>query len=130
MSIMHAGTASSRSASWLAILAMVCNTLWPLVANAGVAGATSTIEICTAQGVKKVADDPVGAPGGGSGRHAQSHCSHCCGGTDKVSALIGASLHHAYEPAAYCEPDQAYGLLHPAGDNRSPAYPRAPPALS
>lgn len=133
---MRAGTASSRLASWLAILAMVCNTLWPLVANARAVGAPSMVEICTAQGMKKVAEaagipgDPITVPDKSDGKHAQSHCPHCCCDAAKTSALTGAAIHSAYEAAAFCAPVAAYGFLPSAGDTRSPAYPRAPPVFS
>jgi hypothetical protein len=136
---MRAGTANSRSASWLAILVMVCNTLWPLVANARPASAVPMVEICTAHGTKKVPDvaggpvvsgDPITAPGKSGGMPAQSHCAHCCCDAAKASALTGAAFHSAYEAAAFCESVAGYGLLHSAGDTRSPAYPRAPPVRS
>jgi Protein of unknown function (DUF2946) len=130
MGAMRAGSSSLRSTSWLAILAMALNALWPLIASARPTGAASFVEICTAQGLKQIVGDPATGPAGPGGKHMQLHCPICSYGTDKFSALTSAPLFNASATGSDCEPAVADASAKPHSNIRSPAYPRAPPDFS
>ena len=121
---------SSRFTAWLAILAMALNALWPLIANAKPAGASSLMEVCTARGLKALAGEPVSSPDDAGAKHLQPHCPLCSFGTDKVSAPPAAPLYLAPAAASGCGPSVASQSAESRSDIRFPAHPRAPPASS
>lgn len=119
-----------RFTSWLAILAMALNALWPLLANAKPAGFSPLAEICTAQGVKSIAAESGTSSNDSGAKHLQPHCPLCSFGTDKVSAPPSAPLRI---DAAAVFGNVSFIAVQPAesrSDIRTPAHPRAPPAHS
>ena len=123
-------TASSRLTAWLAILAMALNALWPLIANAKPAGVAALFEICTTQGVKSIAGDPAQAPEDSGAKHLQPHCPLCSFGADKLSAPPSSPLYLEAATVTGCGPSTEARSAEPRSDIRSPAHPRAPPAIS
>lgn len=116
----------------MAVLVMVLNALWPLVAHARPAGAAGMVEVCTAQGVKFVPGSPESPADqkGDAGKHLQPHCPLCSMGGDKpvlapspVPPLAIVDLPRLAIPA-YLTGIQPGHVLH------SPAHPRAPPVRS
>ena len=126
---MRTGSKSIRVASWIAILAMALNALWPLLANARPAGVAPLTEICTAQGMKSAAGDPAALPDDTAAKHLQAHCALCSFGADNPFALPSIPLHAASEPASGSGPLPAILFAEPGSDIRTPAHPRAPPPL-
>jgi hypothetical protein len=118
-----------RIATWLAVLAVSLNALWPLVANAKPVGAFDpSSEICTVGGIKTFAGGGA-LPQPADNAH-QPDCSFCTLGADKF-VLPSAGVAHV--PAMSRGPDfqAATAALPPAAPFRhSPAHPRAPPVLS
>ena len=119
-----------RFTSWLAILAMALNALWPLLANAKPTGFSPLTEICTAQGVKSIAGEPGRSSDDSGAKHLQPHCPLCSFGTDKVSAPPSAPLHIDSAAASIGVSFSALQSAEPRSDIRTPAHPRAPPAHS
>jgi len=117
-----------RSAAWLAVVAMVLQALWPLVAQAKPRSSV-LVPVCTVQGITHY----IELPGGKSPVEEQSeahhqHCSFCTFGGERVTlspflqSIISARLEEAQPPQVdACE----------LGSERSSnARPRAPPAVS
>jgi hypothetical protein len=129
MRAMRAGSKPSRSTAELAILALALNALWPLIASARPAGTESRVEVCTAQGVSRVAVDPGSAPDDAGAGHLQQHCPLCVFGADKAAAGPSAPLHKVAAAAAGRAPADRQPVAAGA-DSRSPAQPRAPPSVS
>jgi hypothetical protein len=121
---------SLRFTSWLAILAMALNALWPLLANAKPAGFSPLTEICTAQGVKSIAGEAGSTSDDSGTKHLQPHCPLCSFGTDKVSAPPSAPLRIDSASASGAVSFVAFQSAEPRSDIRTPAHPRAPPARS
>jgi hypothetical protein len=119
-----------RFTSWLAILAMALNALWPLLANAKPAGFSPLTEICTAQGVKSIAGEPGSSSDDSGAKHLQPHCPLCSFGTDKVSAPPSVPLHVESAAASTGVSFVVFQSAESRSDIRSPAHPRAPPAFS
>ncbi len=118
-----------RRTSWLAILAMLLNAFWPLIATARAPGISPPIEICTPQGIATIAGDPAPAPDPHDVKHPQSHCP-LCGGTDKFVALAAVPSHGPRAESAARIAIPAGASQHSRDERRSPAHPRAPPVLS
>ena len=73
-----------RFASWLAIVAMALNALWPLVANARPASSGPGVEVCAAGGVQRT---PIESGGTQAPELALSpHCAFCAFGADRAAA--------------------------------------------
>jgi hypothetical protein len=113
-----------RVASWLAILAMALNALWPLLAQAKPRSVT-LVPLCTIGGETHYAEVPLGKTPLEQKSSAQGeHCSYCA-----LSALPPAPLVHVSEkssPSGHarveCPLVEPEALLE--------GRPRAPPALS
>lgn len=127
---MRAGSRPFDFAFWLAVLAMVLNALWPLLAQARPAGGAGLKEICTSGGVKYVsgaASDGTASPPDQVSRHLQSHCLLCASGSDKpvaAAAPLEAGLAADLPGLSVA----AFATVAPPGPlQRSPAHPRAPP---
>ena len=78
--MMHAASSLHRRAAWLALCAMVFGSLAPPISKVLAAtqgNGTAWIEICSAQGIKRVALDAPGKqiPDGHADRDA--HCGYC-----------------------------------------------------
>ncbi len=127
---MHSRSRPYQFASWMAVLVMVLNALWPLVAHARPAGAAGMVEVCTAQGVKFVpgSSESPADQGGNAGKHLQPHCPLCSMGGEKpvlgpltVPPMAIVDLPRLAIPVTLTGIQPGH-LLH------SRAHPRAPPA--
>jgi hypothetical protein len=118
-----------RIATWLAVLAVSLNALWPLVANAKPVGAFDpSSEICTVGGIKTFAGGGA-LPQPADNAH-QPNCSFCTFGADKA-VPPATSVAHVLAAPSGTDFQAATAALPPAEPFRySPAHPRAPPALS
>lgn len=77
---MHAASSLHRRAAWLALCAMVFGSLAPSISKllaAAQGEGTAWVEICSAQGIKRIALDASGtkSPDGHADRDA--HCGYC-----------------------------------------------------
>ena len=126
-----------RFASWLALLVMTLNALWPLLANARPAGAPSLTEICTSAGMKVIAADSATQPGdAGAGpasesgaAHGLPHCPLCSLGTDRLLAPPGTPWQFASSETAHLGQIDFIPLALARNDILAAAQPRAPPVL-
>lgn len=115
-----------RLAGWLAIFAMTLNALWPVLANAKPASAGDFTEICTANGMVRVA-------AGDGGTQAPElaltpHCAFCAFGADRAVALpptAAVLVLPAFEAPVFRP--RAAAVIVPESFSRPPAPPRAPP---
>jgi hypothetical protein len=109
--------ASRRSATWIAILAMAINALWPLLARAQPGEPLLVAVICGGgDGVHAI--DLTGKAPGGS-RAAYDHCQLCVSG-DRVAVLPSA------DPMSLAEG-------HPVSAARVPSvaeFPSTPPCFA
>ena len=122
-----------RFTAWIAIAAMALNALWPLLANAQPGGTASPFEVCTAQGLKTIAADAGSVPdssGQSGSEHLQPHCPLCSTGSDKYSAAPSTPLVVISAVESGCITPAAVQSAESRSDFRSPAQPRAPPAVS
>lgn len=121
-----------RFGLWLAILAVAALSLMPTIshARAWAQGSGSWTEICTAQGMKRIAPDADGTTGAG-GTNAALHADHC------AYCALGAGAGLPPAPAA-ATPVPTGGAEVPLLFLHAPrtlhawlaAPPRAPPLLS
>jgi len=116
---------SRRFGSWLAILAMALNVLWPMLARAG---SGSLIEVCSSTGMKWVSAE-LGEQQPGPKSFAP-HCEFCSFGADRVPlpstrtfAPIRVSI-----TVAVIAPGKSAPVVSQFSFSR--ALPRAPPVLS
>ena len=119
-----------RYSTWIAILAMTLNALWPMLAQAKPGPAPTLHEVCTASGMQSVAvpgDVPADQQ---SSAKASPHCAFCSLDTDLLaippadqSCIARITLIRVAVTATRDSPV-------PDSDSRSPALPRAPPFLS
>ena len=119
-----------RYSTWIAILAMTLNALWPMLAQAKPGSAPTLHEVCTASGMQIVSvqgDLPADQQ---SSAKASPHCAFCSLGTDLLaippadqSCIARITLIRDAVSATQHSPV-------PQSDSRSPALPRAPPFLS
>ncbi len=120
------GRAVNRLASWLAIVAMALNALWPMLANAKPVSAGDFTELCTANGMQRMAT-------GNGGTQAPElaltpHCSFCAYGADRAAApppAIVMLVVRTFDVPAFRP--RAAAVLVPESFSYPPAPPRAPP---
>jgi len=117
----------NRLTAMLAVLAMVMQGFWPLLAQAQASDASLYGVICSVDGAKSV--ELPGSPlpaDGGAGKH-QKHCALCVAGGDRAQALASAPVEFVFSPvgAAAVPAVQSTAFLPLASP--SPAQPRAPP---
>lgn len=115
-----------RLTGWLAILAMSLNALWPLIANARPVSAGEITEICTANGMIRVAvgDGTTHSPD----LLLAPHCSFCTFSADRAVAPpppVVALIVPAFEPTVF-RPRSVEAVV-PESHSQPPAPPRAPP---
>lgn len=110
------------------MLLMALNALWPLIAAARPAD-SAMMEICTAQGLRLVAGEPSAPQNGSGAKDPMSHCT-LCAGSDKPAAPPSAHEKIPVAAARVLLPVQGQLVLASRGHGRSPAQPRAPPAIS
>lgn len=63
--------------AWLALVAVSFNAFLPLLAHARPAGAGDFVEICSAEGMKRVPAGAADAGGTDSAVHKAAHCPFC-----------------------------------------------------
>jgi hypothetical protein len=107
-----------KLASWLAILAMALQALWPLLAQAKPA---TLVPVCTVGGVTHYVEVP-GAPAPADSQH--EHCSFCFAG----AALPASRVPHAVEAISFRSPKAV--SFTPRSFIVVGADARAPPVLS
>src|SRR4030088_2739506 len=118
----------NRFVSWIAVLAMALNALWPLIAQAKPRSVT-LVPVCTVQGVTHY----IELPGGNSPLEQKSsaqheHCSYCSFGGERVALpplLQSIALIDVQEA-------QPVHVEHRCSrrEKTFSARPRAPPAVS
>lgn len=119
-----------RLGTWVALLAMTLNALWPAIAQAKPGPAPTLVEVCTSAGLQKIAVGADLPADHTSGTQVSPHCAFCSFGTDQQAVLpaapAGILLVSAVRDSlpAY----RATSLRDTAP--RSPAQPRAPPYSS
>jgi len=119
---------SRRFGTWLAMLAMALNVLWPLLAHAKPQGDSPVIEICTSAGMKWAAADGSGQQP--AKKNLSPHCEFCSLSADRAplpSAAAIAPVEVSIAIAAVAAGESAPVVARPCF---SPALPRAPPVLS
>ena len=117
-----------RFGSWLAILAMALNALWPLLAQAKPGDSGLLIEICTATGMTWVAADGDGQQP--AQKNLLPHCAFCSLGAGRAplpSSPAIAPMPVSSVVAVIERRESAPVVSQPFF---SPALPRAPPVLS
>jgi hypothetical protein len=108
-----------RLATWLAILAMALQALWPLIAQARPA---TLVPVCTVGGVTHYVEVPVG---GSPADSQHEHCALCVTGSAPVIASAPTAPPQVALDAPALPPDRASGV--PPEVREHPARPRAPP---
>lgn len=116
---------SRRLGSWLAMLAVALNALWPLLAHAG---GGSLIEVCTSTGMKWIAaDNREQQP---EHKSLAPHCESCSLGAERAPlpsspAIVPIKVSIAI---AVIAPSESAPVVSQSCFSR--ALPRAPPVLS
>lgn len=119
-----------RYSTWIAILAMTLNALWPMLAQAKPGPAPTLHEVCTASGMQIVSVSGEMPADQQSTAKASPHCAFCSLGTDLLaippadqSCIARITFVRDSVPATEDSPL-------PDSESSSPALPRAPPVLS
>jgi hypothetical protein len=118
----------NRFVSWIAVLAMALNALWPLIAQAKPRSVT-LVPVCTVQGVTHY----IELPGGKSPLEQKSsaqheHCSFCAFGGERA-ALPPLLQFFAVVDVQEARPANVEDRCSKS-EQTSFARPRAPPAVS
>lgn len=120
----------NRLAAVLAVLAMVMQGFWPLLAQAQASDASLFGVICSVDGAKAVELPGGKLPAdGGAGKH-QKHCALCVAGGDRAQALASAPVEFVLSPVAVAAVPAARSAAFLPSIVPSPAQPRAPPFQS
>lgn len=129
--IMRINARSSKLVSWVAIIAVAFQVFWPLMANAQ-PGKQAWVEICSVQGVQKVAIDLDGgdsSPKPDAG-HLKPHCALCSFSADRLAVPVFQFVFLLPpDGPTYGPPPKATHLALPSAEYLS-ARPRAPPYYS
>jgi hypothetical protein len=117
----------SRLSAWFALLALLCSLAQPFAASAAPAAPHDFLEICTAQGLQRIAaDEPAPLP---AKRHLHAeHCAMCT----QASAVFLSSPDRPGLPSTTATHVARIGLPPVAAASFSllSAAPRGPPSLS
>jgi hypothetical protein len=120
-----------RPVAWIAALAVLLQALWPLLAHARPRDLTVQVPICAIAGVVHDLEIKLGqTPLDDKSSQQGEHCKLCVLGSAKDVAILCAAL------PAVADSTTADQTIVPAPGPlagpavRSPAHPRAPPALS
>jgi hypothetical protein len=118
----------NRIATWLAVLAMALNALWPLIAQAK-PSSVILVPVCTVQGVTHY----IELPGGHSPLEQKSsaqheHCSYCSFGGER--AALPPLLRSIISTTVAEAPPSHVDATELRSERSSNARPRAPPAVS
>jgi len=127
---MHSLRRRLRPFTWIALVAMLGMGLLPAVSHAlaWAGGSGEWAEVCSADGLKRVAAD--GAPAGPGGLPAAAgtdHCPFCLPGTP-AAGMPPAPLQAGLAPAALVAGSQAVGQPPVLAAAWAAARPRGPPA--
>jgi hypothetical protein len=117
-----------RFGSWLAILAMALNALWPLLVHAKPWDSGLLIEICTSTGMKW-------SPADGGGQYpAQKnlvpHCAFCSLGAGRAPLPSSPTIAPMQVSSMVAVIERRESALVLSQSFFPPALPRAPPVLS
>jgi len=122
----------NRLAAVLAVLAMVMQGFWPLLAQAQAQGSDAPLfgVICSVDGAKAVELPGGKLPAdGGAGKH-QKHCALCVAGGDRAQVLASAPVEFVLSPVPVAAVPAARSAAFLPSIVLSPAQPRAPPFQS
>ena len=117
-----------RFGSWLAILAMALNALWPLLAQAKPGDSGLLVEICTSTGMKWFPDD-----GGGqypAQKNLVPHCAFCSLGAGRAPLPSSPVIAPMQVSSIVAVIERRESALVLSQSFFPPALPRAPPVLS
>lgn len=116
-----------RCASWVAVLAMLFAALAPAVSHAlESARGVSWVEICGAQGPKRILIDERGEPVAPAALHVAEHCAYCSVHAPDLAPLPApVAVQPGPERRLLPVPPAATPL--PAEPGWPDAHPRAPP---
>ncbi len=116
---------------WLAIIALMLQALWPLLAHAKPNSAKLLVPVCTIEGITHYLELPgSNAPLEQRSASQHEHCALCVFGAERLAAIPAAPV-----PALRIEV-VSYSVAVPSAALPAaclcspPALPRAPPALS
>jgi len=126
---MRLSTRHLRLWSLIVLVTMLYGTLVPGLARAFSQSPDAWLEICTPSGTKLVAADAVGDPAGNDeARATRDACPFCLSGSH--AAVVPTTLRIAFgSPPAAARLPQSAAAVSSAPPPRTPAQPRAPPAL-
>ena len=123
--------AHCKSATWLAILAIVLQALWPLIAQAKPATPSVLLPVCSVDGVTHYIElTPSESPFDERSAVQHEHCQLCVFGSDRVTALPAASIPVLVVETALDEAPLHCVVASPETPSFLPAQPRAPPPYS
>lgn len=119
-----------KCAALAALLALVLQSLWPLLSHAAPRERTELVPLCTVDGVAHFLELKLGkSPLEKQAAHHGEHCKLCVFGADRLAALPPADIpalvvaNVDLRPADPGFPPATARCSHP------PAQPRAPPAV-
>ena len=117
--------------TWLAILAIALQGLWPLIAQAKPAAPSLLLPLCSVDGVAHYIElAPSEAPLDERSAVHHEHCQLCVFGSDRVAALPAASIPVLVVETALEDAPLRSFVVSPETPSYLPAQPRAPPAYS
>ena len=121
--------AHRNSATWLAILAIALQALWPLIAQAKPAAPSVLLPVCSVDGVTHYIElAPSDSPLDQNSAVHHEHCQLCVFGGDRVAALPAASIPVLVVETAFEDAPVRSVVASPETPSYLPAQPRAPPA--
>lgn len=121
--------AHRNSATWLAILAIALQALWPLIAQAKPAASSVLLPVCSVDGVTHYIElAPSDPPLDQNSAVHREHCQLCVFGGDRVAALPAASIPVLVVETAFEGAPLRSIVASPETPSYLPAQPRAPPA--
>ena len=120
----------NRTVALLAMLAMVLQALWPLVAQAKPNIPGVQVPVCTIDGITHYVELPApDSPVEKSSAAHHEHCKMCVFGAERVAVLPVATPIARLAPTPQRAPDFVPVSSSPSSFQR-PALPRAPPVIS
>jgi hypothetical protein len=117
-----------RFGSWLAMLAMALNALWPLLAHARPGDSGLLIEICTSTGMKWIAAD--GSEQYPAQKDLLPHCAFCSLGAGRAPLPSSPAIVPMPVSSVVAIIERRETALVVSQSFFSPALARAPPVLS
>ena len=120
----------NRHVAWIAACAVLLQALWPLLSHARPKDPSLLVPICTIDGVTHFLEIKTGKTPleERSSSHGE-HCKLCVFGGDKVAAIVAPDSIVLLSGIFQTVPGELFDPGLPS-IYRSPAHPRAPPAVS